>query len=83
MTVDGRPVSLDAIDCPVTLIGGEEDHITPPAQVFAFADHVGTDPSRVTRQLVRGGHLGLFMGRDSLEFAWRPLFERLAADGAG
>jgi poly(3-hydroxybutyrate) depolymerase len=83
MTVDGRPVSLDAIDCPVTLIGGEEDHITPPAQVFALADHVGTDPARVTCQLVNGGHLGLFMGRDSLESAWRPLFERLAAANAG
>ena len=83
MTVDERPVSLDAIDCPVMLIGGEEDHITPPAQVFALADHVGTDPSRVTRQLVSGGHLGLFMGRDSLESAWRPLFERLAAAGVG
>lgn len=83
MRVDGRPVSLAAIDCPVTLFGGEEDHITPPEQVFALGDHVGTDPARVTRQLVSGGHLGLFMGRDSLEAAWRPLFERLAAAGVG
>jgi poly(3-hydroxyalkanoate) synthetase len=83
MTVEGRPVSLGAIDCPVTLFGGDADHITPPAQVFALADRVGTDSSRVTCQLVSGGHLGLFMGRDALESAWRPLFERLAAGGVG
>lgn len=83
MRVDGRPVSLGAIECPVTLFGGMEDRITPPAQVFALADRVGTDPSRVTCQLVEGGHLGLFMGRHALESVWRPLFERLAAAGVG
>jgi len=80
MTIDGCDVSLGAIKCPVTLFGGEEDHITPSAQVFALADHIGTDPTRVSSLLVSGGHLGLFMGRNALETAWRPLFARLAAD---
>jgi poly(3-hydroxyalkanoate) synthetase len=78
MTIDGRPVSLAEISCPVALLGGAKDHITPPEQVFALADHVGADPADVTTRLVSGGHLGLFMGHDALATAWRPLFERLA-----
>ena len=78
MTIDARPVSLGAIRCPVALLGGAKDHITPPEQVFALADHVGADPADVTTRLVRGGHLGLFMGHDALATAWRPLFERLS-----
>ncbi len=79
MTVDGTHVSLGAIRCPVALLAGAKDHITPPEQVFALQDHVGSTPEAVTTQLVRGGHLGLFMGHDALATAWGPLFERLAA----
>jgi poly(3-hydroxyalkanoate) synthetase len=79
MEIDGRPVRLAAIECPVTLLGGEKDHITPPEQVFALADHVATSPERVERLLVGGGHLGLFMGHDALSSAWRPHFARLAS----
>ena len=77
MTIDGAPVSLGAIRCPVAVLGGAKDHITPPEQVFALAGHVAADPADVTTQLVCGGHLGLFMGHDALATAWRPLFERL------
>ena len=77
MEIDGRRVRLDAIRCPVTLLGGEKDHITPPEQVFALAAHVGAHPTEVATQLVAGGHLGLFMGHEALETAWGPLFERL------
>jgi poly(3-hydroxyalkanoate) synthetase len=79
LELDGRVVSLGAIRCPVNLLGGTTDHITPPAQVFALADHVGTSPSDVTTTLTNGGHLGLFMGREALETAWRPMFEKIAA----
>jgi poly(3-hydroxybutyrate) depolymerase len=79
MQIDGRPVRLAAIDCPVTLLAGEKDHITPPEQVFALGKHVGTDPHRVEERLVGGGHLGLFMGHEALSTAWRPHFVRLAS----
>ncbi|HEX6725413.1 MAG TPA: DUF3141 domain-containing protein [Gaiella sp.] len=77
MTVAGAEVSLGAIRCPVATLGGTKDHITPPEQVFALADHVASAPEQVTTQLVSGGHLGLFMGHDALANAWGPLFERL------
>jgi poly(3-hydroxyalkanoate) synthetase len=83
MTVGGRRVTLDAVTCPLTLIGGADDHITPPEQVFAFAGQAGTDPGKVEAILVSGGHLGLFMGRESLRTAWQPLFERLAGLARG
>ena len=79
LEIDGRPVQLGAIRCPVNLLGGDEDHITPPEQVFALADHVGTPPADVTTRLTSGGHLGLFMGRNALRTAWRPMFEEIAA----
>jgi poly(3-hydroxyalkanoate) synthetase len=78
LTVGGRRLSLRAITSPLMLIGGADDHITPPAQVFAFAGLAGTDPRLVETVLVSGGHLGLFMGHESLRTAWQPLFERLA-----
>jgi len=77
MAIGGRPVSLGAVRCPVALLGGSKDHITPAEQVFALADHAGTGPADISMQLVSGGHLGLFMGHDALATAWRPLFESL------
>jgi poly(3-hydroxyalkanoate) synthetase len=82
LAIDGRPVRLEAISCPVNLIGGAEDHITPPAQVFALADHVNTPPEEVATVLTSGGHLGLFMGHEALGKAWQPIFARLAGRGS-
>lgn len=79
LALDGRPVSLAEIRCPVVMLGGAKDHITPPAQVFALEDRVSSAPGEIATVLVDGGHLGLFMGHDALETAWRPHFERLAA----
>ena len=59
-------------------------HHAPAPQVFALADHVGTyTVPDVTTTLTNGGHLGLFMGREALETAWRPMFEKIAARSLG
>jgi poly(3-hydroxybutyrate) depolymerase len=79
LEVDGQPVRLGSITCPVNLLGGTADHITPPDQVFALADHVGTAPSKVVKASASGGHLGLFMGHDALKNAWPPLLKSVAA----
>ena len=79
LEVDGRRVDLGAIDCPLFLLGGESDHITPPIQVFAAGDHVGTPAERVVRRTAPGGHLGLFMGRQALQEEWPPLLEAVRA----
>jgi poly(3-hydroxybutyrate) depolymerase len=79
LELDGKPVRLESITCPVNLLAGAEDHITPPEQVFALAEHVGTPPDKITKLLTSGGHLGLFMGREALKNAWLPLLEGVAA----
>ena len=63
-------VDLGRIDCPVNLLAGGTDHITPPAQVFALADVVSTPKRLITRRTTGGGHLGLFMGTEALRDHW-------------
>ena len=75
LEVGGRKVDMRAISCPLLLLGGATDHITPPVQVFAAADHVGTPAGEVTRRTAPGGHLGLFMGTQALRHEWPPLME--------
>jgi poly(3-hydroxybutyrate) depolymerase len=77
LTVSGRRVDLSRIDCPLFLIAGSTDHITPPAQVWALAERVATPAASVHRELVDAGHLGLFMGRRPLREHWAPLMRRV------
>jgi poly(3-hydroxyalkanoate) synthetase len=63
-------VELGRIECPVNLLAGATDHITPPEQVFALADAVSTPDERITRRTTSGGHLGLFMGTEALRDHW-------------
>jgi poly(3-hydroxyalkanoate) synthetase len=84
LEIRGERVDLARIDCPLFLLGGERDHITPPAQVFASADHVSTPPADVEKHVNSGGHLGLFMGTEALRDHWPPIlaavFARSRAD---
>ena len=77
LVVDGKPVNLSAIDCPIFLLAGTKDHITPPEQVWALADLVPTPAEHISRELVDAGHLGLFMGRAALAEHWTPIAERV------
>ncbi|SHK07429.1 Protein of unknown function [Pseudonocardia thermophila] len=79
LVVDGRPVDPGAIDCPLFLLAGETDHITPAPQVFAFADAVATPAADVVQRTTPGGHLGLFMGHDALATAWPELGAQVRA----
>lgn len=78
LRVGGEIVDLSRITCPLHLIAGATDHITPPAQVFALADFAGTAAADIDRQQTTGGHLGLFMGHEALSNHWAPLFGGLA-----
>lgn len=78
LEVDGRRVDMGAISCPLFLLGGATDHITPPVQVFAAADHVSTPPEHISTRTAPGGHLGLFMGNQALRHEWPPLLAAVA-----
>ena len=81
LEIGGRRVDLAAITCPVTILAGSRDHITPPEQAFALAQHVATAPEAIRCELVDAGHLGLFMSRAALREHWAPLLAELARGG--
>lgn len=66
----GRRITLREIACPLYLLAGENDDITTKEQVFAARRLVSTDPSKIRAKLVAGGHIGLFMGRRTLDETW-------------
>jgi len=73
----GRHVDLSKIDMPLNLFAGATDHITPPDQVFALAAYASTPAALVRRHVSTGGHLGLFMGRESLREHWPPILDEV------
>jgi poly(3-hydroxybutyrate) depolymerase len=79
LEVAGDRVDLGAIACPLNLLAGAADHITPPDQVFALADYAATAPKDVLRDTTAGGHLGLFMGHEALSRHWPPLLAAVRA----
>ncbi len=66
-------VDLRRISCPLNLLAGATDHITPPEQVFALAEYAATDEPDILRDTTTGGHLGLFMGHEALKHHWPRL----------
>jgi poly(3-hydroxybutyrate) depolymerase len=79
LVVEGKNVDLANISCPLFLMAGQADHITPADQVWALADHVTTPVDRIGRQSSTSGHLGLFMGREALEDHWKIIFAEMGA----
>ena len=79
LEIGGERVDLGRIECPLNLLAGATDHITPPDQVFALADHARTPPEQIVRDTTVGGHLGLFMGREALRDHWPPLLAAVRA----
>ncbi|HWE08194.1 MAG TPA: alpha/beta fold hydrolase [Solirubrobacteraceae bacterium] len=73
LEVGGERVNLGRIECPLNLLAGGADHITPPDQVFALADYVAAAEPDIMRDTSAGGHLGLFMGHEALRNHWPRL----------
>ncbi|MGH2915310.1 MAG: alpha/beta fold hydrolase [Solirubrobacteraceae bacterium] len=79
LALRGARVDLGRIRCPLNLLAGASDHITPPAQVFALAQHARTPRRQIVRDTCASGHLGLFMGRESLREHWPKLLAAVLA----
>jgi poly(3-hydroxyalkanoate) synthetase len=79
LVVGGRRADPAAITCPLFLLAGASDHITPAPQLFALAGVAGTAPEQVTTRTANGGHLGLFMGHDALREDWPALMTAVRA----
>lgn len=77
LVVGGDRVDLQRITCPLYLLAGATDHITPPRQLFAARHYVGTPPEQIIMETSDGGHLGLFMGREALRNQWPTLLAHI------
>ena len=75
LEVAGTTVSLRSITCPVFLLGGEQDDITPWPQVHNMRYAVGS--SLVRWYLAPGGHIGLFIGHRSQAEYWTPILAQV------
>lgn len=75
----GRRLNLRDVTCPVYLLAGEADDITTPEQVFNAETYLGTPKNRIRKQLVAGGHIGLFMGSQNLRQVWPQIARWIAA----
>jgi poly(3-hydroxybutyrate) depolymerase len=75
----GQTLDLKAITCPVYLLAGASDDITPREQVFATRGLVGTPADQVVERVTPGGHIGLFMGSGTLRDVWPDIARWIGA----
>ncbi|MXW34385.1 MAG: alpha/beta fold hydrolase [Chloroflexi bacterium] len=77
LRLNGRPVDLNGITCPLLVVGAREDNIAPPAAVQALVDLVGSRDKEY-RELP-GGHISLIAGRSASRDCWPHVASWLAA----
>jgi poly(3-hydroxybutyrate) depolymerase len=75
LKVAGKTVNLRSITCPVFLLGGGQDDVTPWQQVHNMRYAVGS--SLVRWYLAPGGHIGLFTGHQSQAEYWTPILAQV------
>jgi len=66
----GQTVKPQTIICPLYLLAGTSDDITPADQVFNAVNFFGTPKDQIVKELAVGGHIGLFMGSHALKDNW-------------
>lgn len=68
LEMDGRPVRLSAIRCPVLNIASSRDQIAPRPTTSVVTKRVGSkDASEI---LIEGGHVGIVVGRSASQNLW-------------
>ncbi|MCA6105690.1 alpha/beta fold hydrolase [Bradyrhizobium cenepequi] len=77
----GRRIDLAEVKVPAFLLAGERDNVVPLDQALATARLLGTPPQWLEQASEPCGHLGLFMGRESLGRSWRRIVRWLQAGG--
>jgi poly(3-hydroxyalkanoate) synthetase len=75
MEIDGQEVKLSNIDCPVYLIAGERDDISPKEQTFNLADAVSGYSLNIL--IPNAGHIGVFMGPKSMPVWKEHIFSKM------
>ena len=71
LSISGRTIDLRVLKN-VHIVVGSNDDITPPEQSLALLDYI--DASVYT---IRGGHIGVFMGKKGIQNVWNDLYKEL------
>lgn len=66
----GRRIDLSSVCCPLFLLAARDDDIVAPEQILATEHLVDSRRCTVRKTIAPCGHLGLFMGRDTLREVW-------------
>jgi len=74
----GRTVHLADVRIPTFLLAGRDDEVVSASQLFAAARLIGTPGHEIEMMTEPCGHLGLFMGAQTLAAAWPKIAHWLA-----
>jgi poly(3-hydroxyalkanoate) synthetase len=66
----GQKIDLSRLRLPMYLLVGSADEVVAPEQLLAVERLVGTPPKYLRHEVAPCNHLGLFMGRRTLEEYW-------------
>jgi len=66
----GQKIDLSRLTLPMYLLSGSGDEVVAPEQMLALERLVGTQPDHLCHEIARSNHLGLFMGKRTLEEYW-------------
>jgi polyhydroxyalkanoate synthase len=77
LEMDGRPVRLATIRCPVLNIAATRDQIAPRTTTSAITNLVGSDDAG--ELTIEGRHVGIVVGRTASRDLWPRVGEWLAA----
>jgi poly(3-hydroxybutyrate) depolymerase len=66
----GQKIDLSRLRLPMYLLAGSADEVVAPEQLLAVGRLVGTQPECLRHEVAPCNHLGLFMGRRTLEEYW-------------
>jgi polyhydroxyalkanoate synthase len=68
LEMDGRPVRLGNITCPVLNVAASRDPIAPRATTSVITHHVASKDA--TEIVIEGGHVGIVVGRTASRDLW-------------
>ena len=68
MSLDGKPVKLAAITCPLLMLVARHDHLVPPGSTLALEELVGS--REVSSMSIDAGHIGLAVGTKAHQQLW-------------
>ena len=66
----GQRIDLSRLRLPIYLLAGNADDVVTAEQLFAVARLVRTQPEYLRQEIAPSSHLGLFMGKRTLEEYW-------------